>query len=89
MRKKTNNAIDIEKTKNAIKNAINTLQGDSGRRLLAFVEQSFSAPLFVPGDPYGTHVRVGEQRVIDFLKQLQVSSDRDIDGVFTNINKEV
>lgn len=46
------------------------LQSPDGRECLPYLEAKFGGDV-VTSDPYQTHVRIGERRVIDYLKELR------------------
>ena len=37
---------------------------------LKALDARFGGDVQVPGDPYATHVRIGERRVVDYLTEL-------------------
>jgi len=50
------------------------MKSEDGREALAYLEAKFGGDVATP-DPYRTHVRIGERRVIDYLKELREEND--------------
>ena len=46
------------------------LKSPQGKESLKLIEDTFGGDVVVPNDPYLTHVRIGEKRVVEYLKTL-------------------
>lgn len=49
----------------------NLMQSQEAEDALKALEATFGGDSFVPGDPYATHLRLGEKRVVEWLKELR------------------
>ena len=64
--------LKLEKQHNILKNIV---RSPGGREAVKLLEIKFAGNTFFQGDPYATHVRVGERRVIDYLIDLQTDEE--------------
>ncbi len=60
--------IKLEQRQNAL---IRLLQTADGSHAVDFLIAKYGGDVQVNGDPYATHVRIGERNVVDYLKELQ------------------
>ena len=56
-----------------------TFNSDVGKRVLKDLELSFCGDCHVKGDPYATHVRIGENNVVLRIKEMLRYSEYEIE----------
>lgn len=54
---------------------VRVLKGRDGKDLMAYLEAKYGGQAYVPGDPYATSYRLGEQSVLKYLQELSEVND--------------
>lgn len=59
--------LKLEGQRNSLKMFVKSKEGE---KAIAFLTSKYGGDVHKPGDPYATHVRIGERNVVDYLIAL-------------------